>query len=1266
MDLRREVTAYWNNNGSPGWKMTVLVLSLLLLPMAVQARTSFVFPSPDADSNWPGTISGSFSSAPGVCTDCHTMNNFPSQFAADVGSRSASGATIEITRPSGASISNAHYWRYRMATGSWSTISNSGSRTETDTGNFEYCVIENVDGIGQGGERDWACGTFQISNAAPQISSVSSISVTAGESESLVVTATDDVAVTSLTAVSLNPQVATVSNSGSPFTVTALSGQQGNTAQITLTATDGDGAITTETVQVNVTAPANNDPTLSIDPSTSQTLTTGDSLSVQATGSDSDNDTLTYSADSSNSSVAAVSGGSGGSFSISAQQSGSATITFTVNDGRGGTDTETLSITVNDPANQQPSLSLNVNNNESLTVGGTLDVQATGTDADNDTLTYSASSANTGVATVTGGGSNNGSFTVTAVQAGSSVLSFEVSDGNGGSDTETVNLTVNTGANQSPTISLNVGGNVTVGVANTINVVATGSDPDGDSLTYSATSANSTTAVVVSDGSANGFNITGAIPGSTTVTFSVDDGRGESASTTVNVTVEAVAPENQNPTIALNPSSQQTVTVGGSFQVQVTVSDPDGDTLTTSAVSSNNSVVGVSGSGSSYTLSANAEGSASVEFVVNDGRGGVASQSIAVTVESDVNTPPVISLNPSGQQSVTVGTTLQVQVSVSDTDGDSLTTSASSANNAVVSVSGSGSAYTLSANAEGSTSVEFTVSDGRGGVASQSISVTVEPEQIVNTPPSLSLNSSASQTVALGSSLQISSSATDADGDTLTFSAQSLNQSIATVSGGGSTGDFTVQASSVGTTTIRISVSDGNGGSDSSDVQVTVEAPAPEDQDLDGVPDPVDNCPADANPVNASGQQPDTDGDGTGDVCDIDTDGNGSLDGVLQASVIQNSRIGSITFAADGQIDVVAGLTRGRTAQGTVVYDWSTSDSSLLAVSQTNPTTSCEGLSVLGDVCGRLQIDPSGLQAGIYRARFTLDANGLSTAGAIDVVVLSGGSGSFNDFSDTDGDGIPAFVDNEPGAADSIPLSTDTVDRRIRVESGSRISIGRFAALHSSDAGFNPTTALVRFDQFRAAAERIIPDLAVNDSSAPEAVSGVYNFKIITDSQAGQSLSAVMQLFDSVPANAQLRIFRSNNTWQSFINGADSVRAAVPIDGSCPVTSMQERWALVWGSGGNPSAASGTSCLFFQLQDGGANDADGQSNGVVSLVFSVGESLDCSDCGSGGPPDLELDPSDDGGGSAGVTTVMFLFALIILASIYRRRHIAFNAHKREL
>jgi len=65
-------------------------------------------------------------------------------------------------------------------------------------------------------------------------------------------------------------------------------------------------------------------------------------------------------------------------------------------------------------------------------------------------------------------------------------------------------------------------------------------------------------------------------------------------------------------------------------------------------------------------------------------------------------------------------------------------------------------------------------------------------------------------------------------------------------------------------------VDEGEAGTDPKDASSFPEAPVEDDQDDDGVTDDTDNCPVNPNPLQA-----DLDGDGTGDACDMDIDGDG-------------------------------------------------------------------------------------------------------------------------------------------------------------------------------------------------------------------------------------------------------------------------------------------------------------------------------------------------------------------------------------------------------
>jgi PKD repeat protein len=204
-----------------------------------------------------------------------------------------------------------------------------------------------------------------------------------------------------------------------------------------VTVSDGKGGNNSDTLSVTVVAP-NQSPMVSITRNPTGNVTTGTSVAFTATASDPDGDPLTYTWDF---------GDSGTSTQQNPSHPYSAAGTYsakvTVSDGHGGTATSnTLSITVT-AANQNPTVSASRNPTGDVATGTAIAFTATGSDPDGDTLTYTWDFGDSGSGT---GAAASHTYTT----AGSYTAKVTASDGKGGSASATLPITVTTGGSCPP------------------------------------------------------------------------------------------------------------------------------------------------------------------------------------------------------------------------------------------------------------------------------------------------------------------------------------------------------------------------------------------------------------------------------------------------------------------------------------------------------------------------------------------------------------------------------------------------------------------------------------------------------------------------------------------------------------------------------------------------------------------------------------------------------------------------------------------------
>lgn len=373
-------------------------------------------------------------------------------------------------------------------------------------------------------------------------------------------------------------------------------------------------------------------------------------------------------------------------------------------------------------------------NTLSLTVGQTSQLGATVRDVSGQALPGTSvtwSSSNTAAATV------NSSGLVTAAGAGSAVVTA-TSGGKSGSVTVQVAGVSTPVAVSTVTLSTS---SASLTVGQTATLVATPRDASGNALTgrvVTWTSSNSSVASVSSAGV-----VTAVAAGSATVTAT-----SENRSASASVTVTTVAPV-AVASLVLSPASAS-VQVGSTTTLTATPRDEAGNTLSGRTIAwstSNAAVATVSPAG---VVSGLAAGTATIT-ATSEGK----SASAVVTVSTAPPAPVAsVAVSPAAHTFTALGQTLQLGATVLDSQGQALAGRAvtwSTSNAAAADVDATGR---VTAKALGSAVVT-------GTVEGKSAAVQVTVNQV---PSTLQINPNAVSFGAIGESMQLSASLSDANG----------------------------------------------------------------------------------------------------------------------------------------------------------------------------------------------------------------------------------------------------------------------------------------------------------------------------------------------------------------------------------------------------------------------------------------------------------------------------------------------------------------------
>lgn len=237
-------------------------------------------------------------------------------------------------------------------------------------------------------------------------------------------------------------------------------------------------------------------------------------------------------------------------------------------------------------------------------------------------------------------------------------------------------------------------------------------------------------------------------------------------------------------------------------------------------------------------------------------------------------------------------------------------------------------------------------------------------------------------------------------------------------------------------------------------------------------------------------------------------------------------------------------------------YDWSASSPALVAAS--NGTTG-----------STFVFNPATIPAGIYEVILTgTDSGGNTATTTLPIQVLATDPGV--DINDDNNDGIPNYLDMNSG--DNTALQVDSTGADNLVTDSGSIKLGIAAFAEGADGAG-------------------VTNLPADSLVTQGCIGGCFDFKVASLAP-GAASRVVLPLSAVLPEGAEYRKL-VNGQWKAFSVGAgNAIASASRNAGTCPPPGDASY-------DNNAGLVSGHDCIRLTIVDGGANDADGASNGSI-------------------------------------------------------------------